>query len=464
VTDNKPIRVAVVADSHFDTTSRFEECVRVHQWIAEDIKEREVQLLLHAGDVFERKSNPIERNAVAEWLTKVAEHCPVVIVRGNHDVVGDLAIFGKLETRYDVTVVEDARVVDVVPAAPFHGMDYGVQVACVSWPRKAELLAQVARQASASVGNTVPAAEFQRATELMTSPETTALMASECLQSVLRGLGAQMRQESDGGPKILLMHAMVSGSITSTGQPLVGCDMEEGLEDIGLVDADFYGLGHIHKGQDWTWNGRWIGYPGSPRRTAFGETEEKCYLIVEFTAHAHASDCVSMLDDESDHEHLTDAGTCTCGAEGRWDVTVERVPTPCAPMHLLEASYSNGEFVWLANASYPMTGGTATEINADQAEIRVRYNVPVDERAAAKEAVTLIAGHLREKGAVDVKVEEVVISTTRARAPAIARAVTLDEKLDLYWQARGFDPGDRREGLVAKLHQLETEAHNAATT
>lgn len=28
----------------------------------------------------------------------------------------------------------------------------------------------------------------------------------------------------------------------------------------------------------------------------------------------HARDCVAVLDDESDFEHLADAGTCTCGA------------------------------------------------------------------------------------------------------------------------------------------------------
>ncbi len=29
----------------------------------------------------------------------------------------------------------------------------------------------------------------------------------------------------------------------------------------------------------------------------------------------HAPDCCYLLDDDSDHEHLADAGTCTCGAE-----------------------------------------------------------------------------------------------------------------------------------------------------
>jgi DNA repair protein SbcD/Mre11 len=436
--DNKVIRVAVVADSHFDTTSRFEECVRIHEWIADDIRKRGVQLLLHAGDVFERKSNPVERNAVAEWLTNVAEHCPVVIVRGNHDVVGDLAIFGKLEARHPITVVEDARVVD---AYPRDVTQCAVLVACVSWPRKAELLARMI-ELRAEIAK-------ERGEDGPALPPTEEIqdVAGDMLRSVLRGLGAQMRVENEGDPKILLMHAMVCGSVTSTGQPLVGCDMEVGLEDLGLVDADFYALGHIHKGQEWSWNSRPIIYPGSPRRTAFGELEEKDYLIVEFTP-------------------IEEEVNAVMTATTRWDVRVERVPTPCAPMLLLEGDYVEAvggevkEFVW--RTPVPLADPPFVAEKLAGAEIRLRYHVPADKRPAAKLLANTLADTYRTVGAVDVKVEEVVIPTTMARAPAIARAVTLEEKLQLYWDARDFNPStERAEALLTKLHQLEMEVQHA---
>ena len=75
-------RVAVVADSHFHEASRFEECIRLHDWIVRDAIERECDLLVHSGDVFEKKSTPRERDEVADLLQDIATSMPVVLVRG----------------------------------------------------------------------------------------------------------------------------------------------------------------------------------------------------------------------------------------------------------------------------------------------------------------------------------------------------------------------------------------------
>ena len=101
-------RIAVIADSHFDETpgGRFEECIRIHEWIAEDIAARGVDLVLHSGDLFERRSTPRERQAVADWLRAVARVAPVAIVRGNHDASGDLPLFERLRTQHPILVFE----------------------------------------------------------------------------------------------------------------------------------------------------------------------------------------------------------------------------------------------------------------------------------------------------------------------------------------------------------------------
>ena len=100
--------VAVVADSHFDEASRFEECQRLHAWIADDMAARGVDVVLHGGDLYERRSTPAERRAASDWLRVVADRCPVVIVRGNHDALGDLPLLAKLRTKHPIRV-EDAR-------------------------------------------------------------------------------------------------------------------------------------------------------------------------------------------------------------------------------------------------------------------------------------------------------------------------------------------------------------------
>lgn len=374
-------RVAVIADSHFDEHSRFEECVRLHGWIADDLRARRADAVVHTGDVYERKSTPLERQAVADWVRRVAAVAPVLVVRGNHDAVDDLPLLERLATDHRV-IVEQAAGVHTVG---------GIEIAALAWPRKAALLAATGADGK-EVGEAV---------------------AGDALRAVLRGLGQELRRQS--GPRLFAAHAMVRGSITSTGQPLVGCDMELGLEDLALVGADAYALGHIHKGQRWEIEGRPVVYPGSPRRTAFGELEPKGYTILEWDA-GHVRDTF--------------------------------IEAPATPMIQLEGKWLDGQLVGLERRS--LRG----------AEVRLRYSVPSDRREEAAVQARAWRDRILED-AVSCKVEEVVIAEARARAPEIARAMTLADKLAAYWSAKGFDPAERREALLGKVSELE-EGNRAA--
>src|SRR5690606_33414630 len=106
-TEGQVTRVAVIADSHFDEHSRFEECVRLHGWIADDLRARRVDAVVHTGDVYERKSTPLERQAVADWVRRVASVAPVLVVRGNHDAVDDLPLLERLATEHRVIVEQE---------------------------------------------------------------------------------------------------------------------------------------------------------------------------------------------------------------------------------------------------------------------------------------------------------------------------------------------------------------------
>lgn len=395
------LRVAVVADSHFDAGSRFQECIDVHWWIAEDIRDRGVDLVVHSGDVYERASRPEERSAVAEWAQKVTTTAPLVIVRGNHDQVGDLALLRRLRTVHEL-VIEEAAGVHRVPTK--RGP---VSVACLAWPRKAHL--------AALVGD----GDLERAD-------------GDALRAVLRGIGHEM--ERFEGPRVLLAHAMVRGSLTSTGQPLVGCDHELGLADLGLVDADLYALGHVHRGQEFSIGAAPCIYPGSPRRTAFGELEEKGYIIADF--------------EESDG--------------GRWRcVSHALVRTPCRPMLQIEGEF-HGEHVGLPGdvvvpAGLALSGLPEDPAELRGAEVRVRYLVEADRRDEAREHAARAKADLLERhGAHSVKVEEQVVATTRARAPEVGRAQTLPEQLEAFWASKGIElDQERRARLLGRVAGLE---------
>lgn len=400
------MRVAIIGDSHFDTSAggRFEECCEMHLWIANRLPMQKPDAILHAGDVFERKSNPQERNAVAGFIQRCADVAPVVIVRGNHDAIRDLEIMAQLEARYPIIVEE---------AAGVHVLDTKsgpLAVACLAWPRKAEILARM----SAEDG----------------SHEQGEAVAQDLLRDVVRGLGAQL----DGCglmPKVLLSHAMVRAASTSRGQPLVGCDFELGLEDLALARAHFVALGHIHKPQDWTHDERPVVYTGSPRRTAYGETERKSYVMAEI------------------------------GNDG--GATWKRVEVPAQRMVLMEdewGDFEDGQPGWIVGHIEGVDAQSSDE-HAEQlrgADIRFRYTVNADRREPAAEAAAVMKRQLlEEQGAAVVKVDEIVRPVTAARSAEITAAKTLEEKLHTLWKVRQIDHGDRVPRIMDRLSELEAE-------
>lgn len=272
------MRILASADHHFEASgARWAECLRVHAWIAEQVEELQPDLFLSGGDVYERASTPIEREAVADWLRRIAEVCPIVVAKGNHEKGLDDLLLGRLETRHPVIVEEGVGVHLVAGAA----------VAVVAWPDLADLAAEL--PAGASLADA----------------------ARAHLQGVLRGLGQELAEHA--GPRILLGHLQVSGSKVSTGQPLApGSEVDVALADVALAGADVSIFGHIHLPQDWEFDGSPIIYPGSPYRTSFGEAEEKSIVLLDIK---HG---------------------LRWGDGSKWS----RIVTPAAPMILLEAEWT----------------------------------------------------------------------------------------------------------------------------
>ncbi len=389
------MKVAIIADSHYEEAKRFQECQRLHNWIAADAQRRRVDLVLHAGDLFEKLSNPRERLAAFLWVQLMAEIAPFVIVRGNHDAVDDLQALAMLDSYHPITVVETVAVVEIA----------GALVACVAWPRKATLLAATGAESHAL-------GEAQ---------------AAEALRDLLRGLGAELAEAPAGTPTMLLMHAMVSGAMTSTGQPLVGCELEIGIEDLGLVRAAAYFVGHVHKGQGGEIGGApWL-YPGSPRRKDFGELEAKGYTVATF--------------------------------EGARCVDVEFVEVPATPMVHVDDQWGadparGGEPGWLA-------GAHGLPSSCRGVELRFRYYVAFDQRVAARAAAEQRRVDWLTEGAISVQIEPVVQLEQRTRADAIKAGASLEEQVAAYWAAKGFEPGERAGMLRAKLQQLQGAVHAA---
>ena len=128
------MKVAITADGHCDERSRFDEWQRVHAWMADDWRDRGVSLALNGGDLYERRSTPDERNAMAAHVRRVGEFAEQIVVRGNHDITHDLLLLQELDTKHPIRVLEHPEVVTVGDVA----------VVCLPWPRKAAVLQRAA--------------------------------------------------------------------------------------------------------------------------------------------------------------------------------------------------------------------------------------------------------------------------------------------------------------------------------
>lgn len=239
------------------------------------------------------------------------------------------------------------------------------------------------------------------------SHEEAGQVAVEALRAILAGFDQEMGEAAD---RVFLGHCMVRGSVLHTGQPVApGSDFEIGTEDLSLARAHVYLLGHIHAPNTYSIGGTTGIMPGAPRHTSYGEPGATHYVMV-----------------------TVDGGQSE----------VEWIETPATPMVLIDAAFTDS----LAWAEQDVTG----------AEVRLRVSTAADAREAARHAANELREELLRRGAVMVKVEEQIDASVRARAPEVATATTLEDKLRAYWKAKGIDLGDREPRVLGRLGEVTT--------
>ena len=204
----------------------------------------------------------------------------------------------------------------------------------------------------------------------------------DLMRDMFKGWGiVNERAGAAGIPTILVGHGAVAGSQLSTGQIMTGRDLEWSTGDLKLARCDLYCLGHIHKMQSW---GN-IYYSGSITRLNYGETEEKGFYI-----HKLSNNCNPAI------SHF--------------------IETPARAMKTKRT-----EGLPTAETLFDIQEGDC---------VRIMYTVneedigKVDEEELRRIAI--------EKGAVDVKIEKVIVPTVRVRAEGISREHALLAKL-LKW-------------------------------
>ena len=99
------MKVVHLADSHFDEKRDLADNVSVHGAALNSIADDAPDLIVHAGDLHNRRSSPEVRLAAADFLGELAEIAPVVLIRGNHDVPKDLDLYDRLQGGHPLHVI-----------------------------------------------------------------------------------------------------------------------------------------------------------------------------------------------------------------------------------------------------------------------------------------------------------------------------------------------------------------------
>jgi len=437
------VQVACIGDTHLQST-HWRNADRLRAFsdaIDAASKLPNLRAIVHMGDVFHTTSTPEDRLAVADLVQRAADLAPFLEVEGNHGRQKDTNIYARLKSKHEIRVVTSPEIVRLG----------GVTFAVLPYPSKAAMVAAGAtREAQVQIAHD--------AFDLMAMVDAAAW-------------------EADSGPKMVVGHLTIRGAVTSVGQPLVAVELE-----MDPLTLSRYGdcpklFGHIHKHQvvsDAV-------YVGSCCRMDWGEVESKGWCLVEFGPARPGA-----------------AGRGSAGigmARGRTAIVLERQDwrvifneLDVVPMYHVQGVLSRDAFDWQVRKGpdgptdepptvriirdlKPTHGelvGDLLSIACDVVDseevvdwtgcdVRVRAKYPQSERAVIGDARERIATMF--PGARHLEIELSAVPDRQLRAPEVAAATTVEEKLKAMARLDGTEWAGEVERCATLL--LSTEDGDA---
>lgn len=383
ITTRDPVHTVLqTGDLHLQSRE-LEDQQKVLAWIAGQVASRDVGLVVVAGDIAgmacPHLSRPAEREAFRTFLHEVTPMAPVVVLRGNHDVAADWRWLGSIP---NVRWVERPETFLI---GPHHAHDEYpgdmLVLHALPYPDRGWIAAQ---------------------TE---SAEETTQRMSQALRAIVAGFTvAGMRPGETPTPyrrQILSAHINTGGALASTGQPLIGTDVEmpaEWLEGFPVVL-----LNHIHLPQD-------IGnahHVGSPWPNTFGEEEEKSISVVSWEAKASPVHATRVTG------HLPIVDRVWTPAPKRYTTTFRWAPESSDWEHV------EGRFLDLAGARVRL------KLIYDEGD---PIDIPSIERAC--------------EDALSVKIERNPVPRRRERSPEVVAATDPVERFVAFEESEGREVDD----------------------
>jgi len=381
----KPIKLIHFGDGHFSRENQ-EPFFKSADFFLARAQEEQPDLIAIAGDLFDRAVNDTTGSGfpkLVQWMRDLMNIAPVVAVRGTptHDLPGCYEVFETIHARYNFILLE--------PGVEYFLDNFGVST-------------EANEHTSALIfGLPEPSKEWFLKDKQLGKAEGDEEI-KQGIRELLLGMGARRKQYPEI-PCVLVSHITVAGSSISEAQSLPSGGIQIGKDDLALVGADYYALGHIHLGQQ-------IGdmpayYCGSMFPVNWGELDQKSFNEVTI------QDGSALVHPRFFPHHA------------RKKIVLEKPWT-------LEASATEGYDSWVQ-----------LKINKEE-----RHLVNLDE----------IKNAMLETGAgPGSKVEIVTIPTETVRAGQISEAVGLQSKLEVYAELSGETLTDN---TIKKAWSLEAQA------
>ena len=236
------MKILHCGDIHFknDLTAEIEKCT---DFLVEQAINEQIDLSIVTGDLFDERLHydSVAFQSAIRFLINLAHVSPVFILKGTTSHDGNsLKFLEAVNTRHNVCVTEQIGITAYA--------DKFIEVS------KYNLLKLNNKEAypKALIFSLPPVSKAHLLAYGRNDIEDSRLDTIEAIRSVLQMFQAASSEASALGiPTILTGHLTVTGSSLSTGQQMVGREIELGVGDLRMAGADLVCLGHVHKTQRW---------------------------------------------------------------------------------------------------------------------------------------------------------------------------------------------------------------------
>lgn len=411
------MKILHFADVHYSRETQDKALASLRKIVVTTEKEKP-DLIALAGDLFERPVNDTESSgfpALLDVFGRLLDIAPIAAVRGTttHDVPGCYAPFERLKAKYPFRLLTQ-------PSSPHFLSSLG-HIEGDVWSEENIVSEGYARLLLFGIPE--PSKEWFLAGKQLGKAEANEAI-KKGMRELLLGLAA-LRKQYPTLPCIVIYHGAVSGATLDNHQILPAGGIQIGKDDLALVGADYYALGHIHLFQQI--GGLPAFYSGSVFPVDRGEQDQKGFNLVSFTMELpeHWDNTIATFGDGDDADFF---------------VHVQRIPYPHPPRKKIVCVYNPENDEDMIDLNEAAGYDTWLQIRA-----RKEQRSMIDTEAWREKL--LAAG--AEEGS---KVEVVPIPTETVRSQEISDTHHLRDKVKIYAELSGEKVS---ESILEKADTIE---------